>query len=476
MRRRGIHNVFHASLLRMYKPNDNQLFPGCLDEQIVNEESQEWVTDKIIAHKGTHPSVMFEVLWKAGDRTWMSYEQVVDLEILTPYLDLLGIESIAKLPAGVGALPPDDPQTYLGNIRAEPLKSEGGLTCGPSRDLLNIPLSSIHLSVIDFSPSMPLHRSNRGCGGRHSYHCQGIAPHGKPYDKPSSPKHPWIHQNKKTQMIHIIPPDREPEFILHPLQMEAFLKFNKKVCKNRGCTKLATHFGFNELADVFNSVSESEYRYQLATYNPKTKRWNVPAHRAESSHIHTCFVNRKHYHKLITFSLITEQGNVDPIMLKTTLAAINQPHFANSSKTYFYQYHCDKRKERDDHDSDSEESGSESSEEEDNLDNNSYPGRSPSPGNRPPPPISAPKSGAPATPCCCPAARSADTVIRNSRGSPVVRTADSTILDNRYTPDSPRATCNPTLLTCSGDNEDVLMKNIDATKITKEFFNFNAAQ
>ncbi|KAG6894118.1 hypothetical protein C0993_012315, partial [Termitomyces sp. T159_Od127] len=163
-------------------------------------------------------------------------------------------------------------------------------------------------------------------------------------------------------------------------------------------------------------------------------------------------------------------------MLKTTLAAINQPHFANSSKTYFYQHHCDERKERDDHNSDSEESGSESSEEEDNLDDDSYPGRSPSPGNRLLPPISAPKSGAPATPRCRPAARSANTMIRNSRGSPVIRTADGTILDNRYTPDSPRATCNPTLLTRSGNNEDISMKNVDTTKIIEEFFDFNAAQ
>ncbi|KNZ73356.1 hypothetical protein J132_07654, partial [Termitomyces sp. J132] len=28
MKRQGIHNVFHAALLRIHKPNDDQLFPG----------------------------------------------------------------------------------------------------------------------------------------------------------------------------------------------------------------------------------------------------------------------------------------------------------------------------------------------------------------------------------------------------------------------------------------------------------------
>ena len=30
LKQRGVHNVFHASLLQVHEPNDDQLFPGCL--------------------------------------------------------------------------------------------------------------------------------------------------------------------------------------------------------------------------------------------------------------------------------------------------------------------------------------------------------------------------------------------------------------------------------------------------------------
>ena len=34
LKRRGVHNVFHSSLLRIHLPNDNRLFPGRLETQI----------------------------------------------------------------------------------------------------------------------------------------------------------------------------------------------------------------------------------------------------------------------------------------------------------------------------------------------------------------------------------------------------------------------------------------------------------
>ncbi|KAG5641464.1 hypothetical protein H0H81_011174, partial [Sphagnurus paluster] len=112
MMRRGIHNVFHASLLRIHKPNDDRLFPGRLDEQIMNQENgdTEWAADKIVAHRGNKTSAIFEVLWKAGDKSWMSYQQVVDLNLLEPYLEALGLGDIAEVSGGTGTPPPDDPQ------------------------------------------------------------------------------------------------------------------------------------------------------------------------------------------------------------------------------------------------------------------------------------------------------------------------------------------------------------------------------
>lgn len=115
MRQRGIHDVFYAALLRIHKPNDDRLFPGRLDEQIVEPKANEWSAERIVAHHGICTRAMFEVLWKAGDRSWMSYEQVRDLNLLSPYLELVGVEKIEDLIDARSGIPPrDDPQKFLG--------------------------------------------------------------------------------------------------------------------------------------------------------------------------------------------------------------------------------------------------------------------------------------------------------------------------------------------------------------------------
>ena len=49
MKKQGIHDVFYAALLRIHKPNDNQLFPGRLDEQVMEPEVNEWMAEQIVA-------------------------------------------------------------------------------------------------------------------------------------------------------------------------------------------------------------------------------------------------------------------------------------------------------------------------------------------------------------------------------------------------------------------------------------------
>ncbi|KNZ82090.1 hypothetical protein J132_08273, partial [Termitomyces sp. J132] len=115
MRQCGIHDVFHASLLRIHHPNDDRLFPGQLDEQVVEPEQHphEWTADKILKHAGTKSNLLFEVLWKSGDKTWLLQPQVEDLNLLKPYLDIQGATTVAELPISVGQLPPHNPQIFL---------------------------------------------------------------------------------------------------------------------------------------------------------------------------------------------------------------------------------------------------------------------------------------------------------------------------------------------------------------------------
>ncbi|EIN09179.1 hypothetical protein PUNSTDRAFT_16084, partial [Punctularia strigosozonata HHB-11173 SS5] len=68
---RGIHPVFHASLLRVHVPNDDRLFPGRAETQVADfgEDASEWAIDRIVSHKGRGTNTIFEVRWRAGDTT-----------------------------------------------------------------------------------------------------------------------------------------------------------------------------------------------------------------------------------------------------------------------------------------------------------------------------------------------------------------------------------------------------------------------
>ncbi|KNZ78729.1 hypothetical protein J132_10716, partial [Termitomyces sp. J132] len=119
LKRRGIHNVFHASLLREHVLNDDRLFPGHLDTQIseADGEDREWAVDQIVAHSGARKGALFKILWKSGDKSWLPYAQISHLRALDEYLEAMGIDSITNLPKGSGTPPKSDPQIFLGSIK-----------------------------------------------------------------------------------------------------------------------------------------------------------------------------------------------------------------------------------------------------------------------------------------------------------------------------------------------------------------------
>ncbi|CDO71993.1 hypothetical protein BN946_scf184943.g28 [Trametes cinnabarina] len=121
LKRRGIHNVFHASLLRVHEPNDDRLFPGRLDTQVfeLEDKENEWAIDKIVSHRGSGRQAMFEALWKSGDRTWVPFSAISHLQAMNAYLEAAGVSEIEALPEGSGVIP-DDPQIFAGAIGVLP--------------------------------------------------------------------------------------------------------------------------------------------------------------------------------------------------------------------------------------------------------------------------------------------------------------------------------------------------------------------
>ncbi|KAF9470910.1 hypothetical protein BDN70DRAFT_769165, partial [Pholiota conissans] len=89
LKQRGVHDVFHASLLRIHIPNDDRLFPGREFSQLNTgiDAEPEWAVDKFLGHSGRGSDARFKVLWKSGDITWLPYSKVSHLRALEEYLE-----------------------------------------------------------------------------------------------------------------------------------------------------------------------------------------------------------------------------------------------------------------------------------------------------------------------------------------------------------------------------------------------------
>ncbi|KAF8071827.1 hypothetical protein FPV67DRAFT_1447308 [Lyophyllum atratum] len=312
MRQRGIHDVFHASLLRIHKPNDDRLFPGRLDTQIVEttEHEGEWAADKIVAHRGTKTSAMFEVLWKAGDKTWMPHSQVVELHLLDPYLEALGLESISELEEGFGEPPQGDPQVFLGHLQ--------------------LPLS-INDEVASPFPHLPSLSSPFVTVSSLSLH--GMAPQNN--NKP--PRHPGISIDTDSKCIIIKHAKTGYRYEIHPLHLARLVKFNEAVHEDEDY-RMALPVGYHDFAECFNSAN---FLYKVCEYNCQGKKWNIPHIRLPSHILPTAFFDSR-YLPLVGLSLIDRRsGDVDERAFQDFVQALRRPHGENARKSA--QYH--RRKE-----------------------------------------------------------------------------------------------------------------------------------
>ena len=82
---RGINRAFHASLLKPHALNYDRRFPVTLLAQIpiFGGNTEEWIVEAIDSHHGKGPvGSKFEILWKAGDKTWASYREVAQARLI----------------------------------------------------------------------------------------------------------------------------------------------------------------------------------------------------------------------------------------------------------------------------------------------------------------------------------------------------------------------------------------------------------
>jgi hypothetical protein len=291
MKQRGVHDVFHSSLLRIHHPNDDRLFPGRLDDQISNEVDPEgeWAVESILSHSGSQENALFEIKWRSGDITWMPYFQVSGLQALVSYLEVLGISSISELTTGKGEPPQGDPQVFLGDIHfiSEEVTAKS-YNLGSSS--ISFPNSS---SCLPSNPTVPssstMTKSSLPSFRRHSNHADSLA-----HPALQSVPHPYV---KRISDILFIVTDNfaspNQHYIYPAATIYACLTHEGAIRDDPdGMKQQPSPIGFDILARVYNAEARGTPRfahyarhthsYSAVTYGDRMKPddWNItPAQR-----------------------------------------------------------------------------------------------------------------------------------------------------------------------------------------------------
>lgn len=285
LKKRGVHDVFHASLMRIHVPNDDRLFPGQLDTQFGALDKQaegEWAVESILSHSGSGTDSVFEIRWKSGDKTWMPYYQVEHLNALPAYLELVGVEKVLGSPKGSG-VPPDDPQIFVSSAE---LFSQGRAYKGPRKT-----------GPLPIDNHFPFHSTPHY---RRSYRSHYPAPHQpspKPYPArprpiplhiPRSHPHPALtarrHRHRRSHLsissrptyesvmnhpyvrqkdnsFAIRDPNEETYMLtVHGCQLLSYLEFDR-VLRESSKAPNSMSAGYEEFARIFNSASNHDEKF-----------------------------------------------------------------------------------------------------------------------------------------------------------------------------------------------------------------------
>jgi hypothetical protein len=292
LQRRGLHDVFHSSLLRVHVPNDDRLFPGRMDTQIgdITETDGEWAVDKILSHHGAKADALFEIKWKSGDVTWLPYYQITHLQALTDYFELLGTTRISNLPPGTGTPPAEDPQVFIGALTIshdiEPLLPSPIFHCFFS---INTVIPFFNISFFpptsfrsDFDPFFDM-----------------------PFN--SSIDHPRFARLTPTQYV-VTDPNNYVSSVIHVGQIATFLQFDDDIRARGHLQGLgAIPLGFAEFAHTWNEGVRAQDTRRVSQV---TMTSNAEEHFFEPS---------KHPLRIRDFHITPEQaGLVDEVRHNTT--------------------------------------------------------------------------------------------------------------------------------------------------------------
>lgn len=310
MLRRGIHDVYHASYLRIHHPNDDRRFPGRLYSQVVSdnemEHETEWAADKIISHAGSGVESIFEVLWHPGDKTWLAFDQVRDLNLLQPYLEAQGVSLIHELPLGTGKPPMDDPQTFLGSIQLPTYK-----TPLPSLTPRLDPL----FPARQLSPSVALPQPHRIASHYRTNHLMSQRP------KDHYNKHPLL-AARPDGLVQLTSVD--PNLVIHPLQLQEYIRFDSDVWRGSATIHSYMPAGYAEFAAAYN-VSKGDNPCEFTTWNAETTSYNLDSFPIPPSLLKFAYCDRR-YSELRVYNLLKANGEINDVKWEMIKEALDRPH------------------------------------------------------------------------------------------------------------------------------------------------------
>lgn len=143
LKRRGIHDVFHSSLLRVHEPSDDRLFPGRLASQVaeLDDTENEWAIDKLVSHKGSGTSTIFEALWRSGDRTWVPYDSIKHRKVTAARRPMTRRSTLASCSCpSIKALAPASPPSMTDTPAASsPLRHSAAILQGDGSLSIQLP-------------------------------------------------------------------------------------------------------------------------------------------------------------------------------------------------------------------------------------------------------------------------------------------------------------------------------------------------
>ena len=274
LKKQGIHDVFHSSLLRIHMPNDDRLFPGRMDTQLgVSPDAEdEWAVDLIRTHARAGEDSTFEILWKSGDVTWMPYFQIKELQALETYMELLGVEEIAKLPEGKGNLPREDPQVFVGSLDYDstqlnsppllpiPFKTETYDSLTTDINPLELPATASFLSQLQ--NTLP---------SEYSTNIDNLTSLDTPtliYDMPplDGIKHPSFVCLNKTEYA-LVDSNNQFRSIIHVGQIVKYLLFDQSLREGKKLYEDTERpYGYLSFAQMFNRDAHPRDLRRLSTY------------------------------------------------------------------------------------------------------------------------------------------------------------------------------------------------------------------